>query len=105
MAEIRRNFYEKAILCVPDAGTVPEPVRLRRRTRSQIHRLLRQKADEGAAVVLVSSDLTELLETADTLCIMVRGRITACLANEHLSPRQVLACCYGGTETECGDNG
>lgn len=102
----QKAVFARALLTAPKVFLCDEPTQaVDVSTRSQIHRLLRQKADEGAAVVMVSSDLTELLETADTLCIMAQGRIAACLANEHLSPRQVLACCYGGTETECGDNG
>jgi ribose transport system ATP-binding protein len=64
------------------------------RTRSEIHRLLRRKAEEGNAVVLVTSDLKEMLEVADRIQIMAAGRTKEVLENRDLQARDVLARCY-----------
>lgn len=69
-------------------------------TREEIHLLLRRQADAGGAVVFVSSDLKELLETADTIQVMSGGRTTKRFQNKNLTAQQVLACCYG---TEKGE--
>lgn len=63
-------------------------------TRSEIHRLLRQKADEGAAVLFVSSDLKEVLEVADRVLVMSQGRTRECWLNDNLMPQRVLTSCY-----------
>jgi ABC-type sugar transport system ATPase subunit len=64
------------------------------KTRGEIHRLLRRKADEGCAVVFVSSDLNEVLEMADTIQVMRRGCTAQRFKNENLTAQQVLFCCY-----------
>jgi ribose transport system ATP-binding protein len=45
------------------------------RSRMDIYRFLRAAADEGLAVVLVSSDASELAGVADRIVVMSRGRI------------------------------
>jgi len=40
------------------------------------HRLLREQRDRGAAVLLVSEDLDELLELADRVLVLFRGTVT-----------------------------
>src|SRR5207245_7519798 len=41
-----------------------------------IHERIVQKRDEGAAVLIVSSELDEVLALADRIAVMYRGRIT-----------------------------
>ena len=63
-------------------------------TRLEIHKLLRRKADEGNAVVFVSSDLKEILEATDNVLIMANGKTKGLFANDGLTAEQVLARCY-----------
>ena len=42
--------------------------------RSEIYRLLRQLADQGVALIVVSSDLPEVLALADRIVVMAEGR-------------------------------
>lgn len=91
----QKAVFARALLSQPKVFLCDEPTQaVDVATRSQIHALLRQKAAEGAAVVYVSSDLQELLEVADTVQIMAWGRTGACMPNQGLDARQVLACCY-----------
>jgi ribose transport system ATP-binding protein len=45
--------------------------------RAEIHHLVKQAADEGAAVVVVSSDLEELISLCDRIAVLRGGRIVA----------------------------
>ncbi len=45
--------------------------------KSEIHRLIRAQADAGLAVLLISSDLPEVLALSDRIAVMRRGRIVA----------------------------
>lgn len=91
----QKVVFAKALMTKPRVFLCDEPTQaVDVKTRSEIHRLLRQKADEGSAVIYVSSDLKEILEVADTIQIMSRGRTTQLLRNEGLTSEQVLACCY-----------
>ena len=95
----QKVVFARVLLTAPRVFLCDEPTQaVDVSTRSEIHRLLRQKADEGAAVLYVSSDLKELLEVADTVQVMSRGRTLERWKNEDLTQQQVLACCYRETE-------
>jgi len=64
------------------------------KTRSEIHKLLRERADEGNAVVLVTSDLKEMLEIADTILVIANGKTKEVYKNEGLTAERILASCY-----------
>lgn len=91
----QKVVFARVLLTAPKVFLCDEPTQaVDVSTRNEIHRLLRQKADEGAAVLYVSSDLKELLEVADNIQVMSRGRTLECWKNENLTAQQVLACCY-----------
>ena len=43
--------------------------------KAEIHRILRRLADDGAAVVLISSDLPEVMENSDRIIVFRAGRM------------------------------
>jgi ABC-type sugar transport system ATPase subunit len=63
--------------------------------------LLRKLADEGMAVIMVSSELPEILSISDRILVMRRGRIngefTAEATEEQIMEKAVLA---GGKKKE-----
>ena len=63
-------------------------------TRAEIHKLLREEADQGRGVVFVTSDLKEMLEVADRIQIIAAGETKELLENRNLTTQQVLSCCY-----------
>ena len=44
--------------------------------RFELYRLIRRLADEGHAVLMISSDLNEVIEECDRVLTMYKGRIT-----------------------------
>jgi len=97
----QKAVFARALMTSPRIFLCDEPTQaVDVGTRGEIHRLLRQKADEGAGVLYVSSDLKELLEVADNILIMVQGRTRSCWRNRDLTSQQVLACCYEDQEKE-----
>jgi ribose transport system ATP-binding protein len=50
--------------------------------RAEIHRLIRELADKGAAVVMISSDLDEILSVSDRVAVMHDGRVTGVLTRD-----------------------
>jgi rhamnose transport system ATP-binding protein len=63
--------------------------------RAEIHRLIREHAARGLAVLLISSDLPELLALSDRVAVMRRGRIAGILAREDATQEEVLALALG----------
>lgn len=58
--------------------------------RSEIYRAINKLAESGAAVVMVSSDLPELLGMSDRILVMRRGRLVAELNARHATQEEVL---------------
>jgi len=91
----QKVVFAKALLSEPKVFLCDEPTQaVDVKTRHEIHKLLRKKAEEGNAVVFVSSDLKEVLEVADNIQIMAGGRTKEFLENKDLTAEQVLSCCY-----------
>ena len=59
-------------------------------SKLEIHRLIRQLVDEGTAVLVVSSDLPELLALSDRILVMSSGRIAGELGPGEMSSENVL---------------
>ena len=63
--------------------------------RTQIHRMMRELADDGMALLMISSDFEELLN-CDRVLVMVRGRITEELRGGDINEERMLRAAYGG---------
>lgn len=64
--------------------------------KAEIHRLIRGLADRGAAVLVVSSDLPELLELSDVIHVIRDGRIAGTLPAAEADERSVMSLAAGG---------
>ena len=70
----------KWLACEPELLILDEPTAgVDVSARSEIVSIVRQLADEGKGVVLISSELNEVLALADRVLILRDGRVTACL--------------------------
>ena len=97
----QKVVFAKALLTEPSIWLCDEPTQaVDVATRQEIHRLLREEAKKGKAVLYVSSDLTELLEVADAVAVMAYGRVRKTFENKDLKPTDVLACCYEAEREE-----
>jgi rhamnose transport system ATP-binding protein len=67
--------------------------------RAEIHARVRDLARRGAAVLLVTSDLEELLALSDRIAVMRRGRLVGTLAGEARTGERVLELALGTAET------
>lgn len=97
----QKVVFAKALLTEPSIWLCDEPTQaVDVATRQEIHRLLKEEAKKGKAVLYVSSDLTELLEVADAVAVMAYGRVRKTFENKDLKPTDVLACCYEAEREE-----
>ena len=63
--------------------------------KAEIHALTAQLADAGVAIVLVSSELPEILGMSDRILVLHEGRITGKFVNENLTQEDILRCAAG----------
>lgn len=58
--------------------------------KAEVYRLMRQLAAQGVAVLMISSDMEELIGVSTRIAVMCRGRIAGVLEREHLSEEAIL---------------
>ena len=63
--------------------------------KSEIYRLLRQLAAAGVGIILISSDLLEVLGLADRILVMRQGRIAGAFTRSEATEENVIACASG----------
>lgn len=66
-------------------------------TKSEIYHLVRQRASEGTGVVVVSSELPELLGLCDRILVMHEGRMVGAFDAATTTEDELLHACYGRT--------
>ena len=66
--------------------------------KAQIHRLVRRLADDGAAVLMVSSDLPELLELSDVIHVVRDAHVVGSLEAKDANEQAVMSLAAGHDE-------
>ncbi len=66
--------------------------------KAEIHELARKMAATGAAVLMTTSDMDELLALSSRVLVMAGGRITAELTGEEIAPERIVAAAFAHTE-------
>ena len=59
-------------------------------TKAEVHRLLSELAGEGLAIVMISSELPEVLGMADRVLVVCEGRVTAELDRADATPEAIM---------------
>lgn len=59
-------------------------------TKAEVHRLLSELADEGLAVIMISSELPEVLGMADRVLVMCEGHLTAEIPRSEADSESVM---------------
>ncbi len=91
----QKVVFARALMSKPKVLLCDEPTQaVDVRTRSEIHALLRKLASSGCAIVLVTSDLKEMLETADSITIIQDGRTYEHFDSSELTSERILSYCY-----------
>jgi len=72
-------------------------------TKSEVHRLMSELAGQGLAVLMISSELPEVLGMADRVLVMHEGRITRELSRAEADEENVIRAATGQAETAGAD--
>jgi rhamnose transport system ATP-binding protein len=67
-------------------------------TKAEVHRLLSELAGQGMAILMISSELPEVLGMADRVLVVCEGRITADIARDEATPENVMRAATRSTE-------
>jgi ribose transport system ATP-binding protein len=63
--------------------------------KAEIYRLMRGLADSGVAVMMISSDMEEVIGVSDRIAVMHEGSISGTLARDQFSEENVLQLAVG----------
>jgi len=76
------------ILCEPTRGVDVG-------AKAEIHSLMNELAKKGVAIIMISSDLPEVISMSDNCITMYHGRITGFLNKEQMTETNIVACAVG----------
>ena len=80
----------------PSLLIVDEPTRgIDIATKAEVHRLLVRLAREGVAILMISSELPEVLGVGDRILVMREGRLTAEFGHDEASEEKIIAAATG----------
>jgi ABC-type sugar transport system ATPase subunit len=81
----------------PDVLILEEPTRgIDVGARVEIYALANELAEQGKAILMISSDLPELVGMADRIIALNRGRIAGVWTRENVTQEEVMAAATGG---------
>jgi ABC-type sugar transport system ATPase subunit len=93
----------KWLLAGPSVVLLDEPTRgIDVGAKQQVYHLVAELADAGTAILLVSSEIEELLGLADRILVMRRGNVALALERDAFDRERILAAALGGTADETG---
>ena len=100
----QKVLVAKWLATSPGVLIVDEPTRgVDVGAKAEIHRLIRKLADEGAAVLVISSELPEVLALADRVIVMREGRVSGELSRENANEESVLALALPEQKSDVSD--
>ncbi len=67
--------------------------------KAEVHRILNELTAQGCGVILVSSELPEVLAMSDRVLVLYRGRMRGELSHDRLDHERVMALATGATTT------
>ncbi len=93
------------LLTNPDILIVDEPTRgIDVGAKSEIHSIITRLAGEGKSIIMISSELPEVMGMADRIVVMYEGAVTGILDRDTpaWNSEHIMALCHGETEVSSG---
>ncbi len=91
----QKAVLAKWLIAGPEVILFDEPTRgIDVGAKAEIYNLLRQLADSGKAVLMISSEISEVLQLSDRILVMSRGRVAGELGAQEATEERILALAY-----------
>ncbi len=63
--------------------------------KAEIYRLMRELADRGVAIIMISSDMEEVIGVSDRVAVMHEGAISGFLTREQCTEQAIMTLAVG----------
>jgi rhamnose transport system ATP-binding protein len=63
--------------------------------KADVHEIMERLVEQGVAIVMISSEVPELLAMADRIAVMRRGRLAGILGRDDATPQTIMALALG----------
>ena len=89
----QKVLISKWLCCSPEVIIFDEPTRgIDVGAKAEIYKVMRQLADGGKVILMVSSELPEIIAVCDRIAVFCEGRLTQILTNrDDLSEEEIMA--------------
>lgn len=64
----------------------------------EIYTVINELAKEGIAIIMVSSELPEIINMCDNVCVVRAGKLVKKLSKDELSQEEIMKYAAGGIE-------
>ena len=92
----QKVLVSRWLLTVPDILMIDEPTRgIDVGAKAEIHRLMSALAKQGKAVLMVSSEMPEVLGMSDRVLVMHEGRLTGEFSREEATQEKIMQAATG----------
>jgi len=90
----------------PDVLILDEPTRgIDVGAKAEVHRIISELADNGAGILLISSEMPEILHLSDRILVMHEGKVTAVLDREEATQESIMHAAVAEAEVTTPANG
>ena len=87
----QRVMLARAICQQPDIIILDEPTRgIDIGAKTQIYHLMRELAKQGKAIIMISSELPEVIGMSDNIVVMFEGKITGTLSGDGATQDEIM---------------
>jgi len=87
----QKALIARWMLTQPDVLMIDEPTRgIDVGAKSEIHRLMSRLAQEGKAIIMVSSEMPEILGMSDRIIVMCEGEVTGELTRAEATQEKIM---------------
>lgn len=91
----------KWLLCNPDVLILDEPTRgVDVGAKAEIHSIISKLAVEGKAVIMISSEMPEIIGMSDRVIVLSEGRLTGEFTREEITQEKIMMCSAGSIKGE-----
>lgn len=97
----QKLLLAKMMMLEPEIVIIDEPTRgIDIGTKEQIYKFIAALSESGKAVIVISSEMPELIGICDRVLVMRSGRIVGEVAGEHMTENEIVVLATGATSRE-----